>query len=83
MTLLGTGVRTPFILHGLADRESELGLSEVVLYDVDGDRREAMTALGEHLVRSWGASFGVSSAPDARAALTGSRFVFSAIRVGQ
>ncbi|MGZ4109751.1 MAG: family 4 glycosyl hydrolase [Actinomycetota bacterium] len=83
MTLLGTGVRTPFILHGLADRESELGLSEVVLYDVDADRREAMTALGGHLVRSWGGSFGVSSAPDARTALSGSRFVFSAIRVGQ
>ena len=83
MTLLGTGVRTPFILHGLADREAELGLSEVVLYDVDADRREAMTALGEHLVRSWGASFDVAGASDARAALTGSRFVFSAIRVGQ
>jgi 6-phospho-beta-glucosidase len=83
MTLLGTGVRTPFILHGLADRESELGLTEVVLYDVDADRREAMTALGGHLVRSWGASFGVSSAPDARTALSGSRFVFGAIRVGQ
>ncbi len=83
MTLLGTGVRTPFILHGLAERESELGLSEVLLYDLDADRREAMTALGGHLVHSWGASFGVSSAPDARTALSGSRFVFSAIRVGQ
>jgi 6-phospho-beta-glucosidase len=83
MTVLGTGVRTPFILHGLADRERELGLSEVVLYDVDADRREAMTALGGHLVRSWGASFRVSSAPDATTALSGSSFVFSAIRVGQ
>jgi 6-phospho-beta-glucosidase len=83
MTLLGTGVRTPFVLHGLADRASELGLSEVVLHDVDGDRLESMTALGGHLVRSWGASFAVRAEADARRALEGSRFVFSAIRVGQ
>lgn len=83
MTLLGTGVRTPFILHGLADREVELGLTEVVLHDVDADRLEAMKALGGHLVRSWGASFAVERSADAREALRGSRFVFSAIRVGQ
>jgi alpha-galactosidase/6-phospho-beta-glucosidase family protein len=83
MTLLGTGVRTPFVLHGLAEREGELGLTEVVLHDVDGDRLEAMTALGAHLARSWGASFSVRSERDARTALAGSSFVFSAIRVGQ
>jgi 6-phospho-beta-glucosidase len=83
MTLLGTGVRTPFVLHGLADRAAELGLTEVVLHDVDHDRLETMTALGGHLVRSWGGSFAVSSQTDARTALTGSRFIFSAIRVGQ
>jgi 6-phospho-beta-glucosidase len=83
MTLLGTGVRTPFILHGLADRETELGLTEVVLHDVDPDRLETMTTLGGHLVRSWGASFAVERGTDPREALRGSRFVFSAIRVGQ
>jgi 6-phospho-beta-glucosidase len=83
MTLLGTGVRTPFVLHGLAEREAELGLTEVVLHDVDHDRLETMTALGTHLVRSWGASFTVSWESDARKALARSRFVFSAIRVGQ
>ena len=83
MTLLGTGVRTPFILHGLADRAAELALDEVVLHDVDADRLEIMAALGAHLVRSWEASFAVRAESDARAALSGSRFVFSAIRVGQ
>jgi 6-phospho-beta-glucosidase len=83
MTLLGTGVRTPFILHGLADRQAELGLTEVVLHDVDAERLETMAALGRHLVRSWGGSFAVEASADPRAALRGSRFVFSAIRVGQ
>ena len=44
MTLLGTGVRTPFVLHGLADREAELGLTEVVLHDTDHERLRIMSA---------------------------------------
>lgn len=83
MTLLGAGVRTPLVLHGLAHRERELGLTEVVLHDVDHERLRIMRALGEHLCRSWGASFAVRAEEDARAAIAGSRFVFSAIRVGQ
>ena len=83
MTVLGTGVRTPFVLHGLAAREPELGLTEVVLHDVDAERLEIMSALGAHLCRRWRARFAVRGEPDARAALTGSQFVFSAIRVGQ
>lgn len=83
MTLIGTGVRTPFVLHGLADRERELGLTEVVLHDSDEERLEIMSALGAHLCAGWGASFTVRPERDARTALTGSRFVFTAIRVGQ
>jgi 6-phospho-beta-glucosidase len=83
MTLVGAGVRAPFILHGLADREAELGLTEVVLYDADQERLELMSALGAHLCARWGATFAVRAEPDARRALTGSRFVFTAIRVGQ
>jgi 6-phospho-beta-glucosidase len=83
MTLLGTGVRTPFVLHGLADRESELGLTEVVLHDTDHERLRIMGALGAHLCRGWGAGFTVRAEEDPRAAIAGSRFVFAAIRVGQ
>jgi 6-phospho-beta-glucosidase len=83
MTLLGTGVRTPFVLHGLADRESELGLTEIVLHDTDHERLWIMSALGAHLCREWKAGFTVRGEEDARAAIAGSRFVFSAIRVGQ
>lgn len=83
MTLIGTGVRTPFVLHGLADRQRELGLTEVVLHDADHERLEIMSALGAHLCSQWHATFTVSAERDARAALAGSRFVFTAIRVGQ
>jgi hypothetical protein len=33
LTMIGAGVRAPFVLHGLAERERDLGLTEVVLHD--------------------------------------------------
>jgi 6-phospho-beta-glucosidase len=83
MTLLGSGVRAPFVLRGLAAAEGDLGLDEVVLYDTDAERLELMTALGGHFAAAWGASFAVRSEPDPKAALADARFVFSAIRPGQ
>jgi 6-phospho-beta-glucosidase len=83
MTLLGSGVRAPFVLRGLAAAEGDLGLDEVVLFDTDPERLELMTALGAHFASTWGASFSVRSEPDAKAAIADARFVFSAIRPGQ
>ena len=83
MTLLGSGVRAPFVLRGLTRRQDELELDEVVLHDVDPERLELMSALGGHLCAGWGARFSVRGEPDPRAAIEGSRFVFSAIRPGK
>jgi 6-phospho-beta-glucosidase len=83
LTMLGSGVRAPFVLRGLAASRDELGLEEVVLHDTDPERMELMAALGGYLCAEWGARFTVRFEPDARAALAGARFVFSAIRPGQ
>jgi 6-phospho-beta-glucosidase len=83
MTLLGAGVRAPFVLRGLAAAEGDLGLDEVVLFDTDPERLALMTALGADFASAWGASFTVRSESDAKAALADARFVFSAIRPGQ
>jgi 6-phospho-beta-glucosidase len=83
MTLLGSGVRAPFVLRGLAAGEADLGLDEVVLHDTDPERLELMAALGAHLCAEWGAGFTVRGEADQRAAIAGARFVFSAIRPGQ
>ena len=83
MTLLGAGVRAPFVLRGLAAGAADLDLDEVVLFDTDPERLELMTALGGHFAASWSAPFTVRSEPNAEAALSGARFVFSAIRPGQ
>src|SRR6185312_17277496 len=79
MTLLGAGVRAPFVLRGLAAGAADLDLDEVVLFDTDPERLELMTALGGHFAASWGAPFTVRSEPEAASALAGARFVFSAI----
>jgi 6-phospho-beta-glucosidase len=81
--MLGAGVRAPFVLHGLVERQDELELTEVVLHDLDPDRLAAMTALGRYLCGSWGAKFELRSDDDPRAALANARFVFAAIRPGQ
>src|SRR5262245_14907970 len=83
LTMLGAGVRAPFVLGGLVQQQDELGLDEVVLHDRDPVRLATMTALARHLCRSWGASFEVRGDDDPRTALAGARFVFAAIRPGQ
>ena len=59
LTMLGSGVRTPFVLNGLAKRPGALGLDEVVLHDTDPERLDLMSALGAHLCAEWGAAFAV------------------------
>jgi alpha-galactosidase/6-phospho-beta-glucosidase family protein len=81
--MLGAGVRAPFVLHGLVERQDELELTEVALHDLDPDRLATMTALGRFLCGSWGAKFELGSDDDPRAALANARFVFAAIRPGQ
>jgi 6-phospho-beta-glucosidase len=83
ITLLGAGVRAPFVLRGLASSRADLGVDEVVLHDTDAERLRLMAALGAHLCSEWGAGFAIRGEPDPGAAITGARFVFSALRPGQ
>jgi 6-phospho-beta-glucosidase len=83
LTVLGSGVRAPFVLRGLVASQKDLGLDEVVLHDTDHERLEIMGALGAHLCEEWGGTFEVRGERDPRASIEGARFVFSAIRPGQ
>ncbi len=83
VAMLGTGVRSPGVLLGLAKLERELGITEVALHDNDAERLDIISTLGAHLCREAGASFTVRAERDPRAAFAGSRFIYTAIRVGQ
>ena len=83
LLLLGSGIRTPLLLHGLIRRQEFLSLSEVVLYDDDPVRLATMGAFARAFGERHGARFTISHVDRLAEAARGARFIFSAIRVGQ
>lgn len=76
ITLIGGGgVRTPLLIHGMA--QSGLPIGELVLYDADPARAALMAALGREL-----APFSITTEDRLEPAVEGARFVLSSIRVG-
>jgi 6-phospho-beta-glucosidase len=71
----GGGVRTPLLIHGLA--ESGLDISSLALYDVDPTRAGVMAGLGRML-----AGFPVTPYQRIEDAVEGAACVLSSIRVG-
>ncbi|MPZ62966.1 MAG: 6-phospho-beta-glucosidase [Propionibacteriales bacterium] len=83
LTILGGGgFRVPLIYRALGE-DDELGVSELVLYDVDVRRLDSVHAVLKHIAAGvTGRAPAVRLTTDLRDALTGTDFVFSAIRVG-
>ena len=71
----GGGVRTPLLIHGLA--ESGVDISELALYDTDIGRAKVMAGLGQQL-----ALFPVRPFETLETAVEGAACVLSSIRVG-
>ena len=76
----GGGFRVPLIYQALL--EEALGVSEVVLHDIDPDRLETIGVVLDQMTRSASRALPVSLVTDLDHALVGADFVFSAIRVG-
>ena len=58
--LLGAGIRTPLMLHGLIRRQETLNLSEVALFDDDPARLATMGAFARAFGEWQGARFTIS-----------------------
>lgn len=78
----GGGVRTPLVIFGINESAQKLGVDEVVLFDISGERAKMMAALGQAVVRREGGSLRVREAPSIEDAIEGADFVLSSIRVG-
>jgi 6-phospho-beta-glucosidase len=78
----GGGVRTPLVVHGLAQSQSALGLTELALYDVDRDRTEMIANIGREVVRRLRANFRITVSDRVEDAVAGAAVVVSSIRVG-
>jgi 6-phospho-beta-glucosidase len=74
------GVRTPLIIEAVGRRQERLGLTELALMDIDGERLgliDALTAMPEPGFRSK-----LTFTTDAPAALSGADFVITTFRAG-
>lgn len=86
LTILGGGgFRVPLVYKALCD-DPELGVTDLVLYDVDGSRLSLTASILDHLAdraaRSGRQAPRVRTSTDLADAVRGAAFVFSAIRVG-
>jgi 6-phospho-beta-glucosidase len=78
IAILGCGLRTPLLIHGLA--HSELANSRLVLYDIVPERASLMAELGRFIAA--GTPLEVSTATAVHQAIEGCAFVISSIRPG-
>ncbi len=83
LTLLGgAGVRSPLFVMTLLRWHKRIGLTELCLMDIDGQKLELFSALCRELVHRAGDPFQLTTTTDARHALAGADHVVTTIRVG-
>ncbi len=78
----GGSTQSPGILEVLRKRASELNLTELVLYDIDGERVSLLGKYTEMYYEETGSSVKVSYTTDIDEALQGADFLFMQIRPG-
>src|ERR1700722_19530613 len=78
----GGGVRTPLLIHGLAQAQAALGIGEVALFDVDLARTETIARIGREIVARLGGGFEIRVVPRLEDAAAGAEFILCSIRVG-
>ena len=78
----GGGVRTPLVIHGLAQAQAELNIGELVLFDESAERAETIARLGREIVQRLGGGFAIRTASRVEDAAEGAAFVLNSIRVG-
>jgi 6-phospho-beta-glucosidase len=78
----GGGVRAPLVIFGVNESSERLGVSEMVLFDVDPQRAGVMCELGRALIAREGGKLKLRVATDLSDAIEDSSFVLTAIRVG-
>lgn len=80
VAIIGAGLRTPLLVHGLARAHSELPIEELVLFDRDLERAQLMATLGAEIARDSGMRILVARRIEE--AVENCTFVVSSIRVG-
>jgi 6-phospho-beta-glucosidase len=83
IAILGAaGVRTPLIVGAISQRQEQLGLEELALMDIDGDRLDLVGCLTDAIQQPGQVKFHISRTTDASQALASADFVITTFRVG-
>ncbi len=83
ISIIGAGgVRTPLIVQAMLKRQDLLGLSELALMDIDGERLELIGALTAPIENSSNTHFQITRTTDPEVALRDADFVITTFRVG-
>jgi 6-phospho-beta-glucosidase len=82
LVLIGAGVRSPLFAAAALRRADRIGLDELLLMDVDGERLELFASLVRNEIRETGSPVRLRTSTDARAAVDGADHVVTTIRVG-
>lgn len=82
-TVVGAGSSyTPELIEELAQRQEELPVKEIMLYDINEKRLDIMTGFVERFSKYLGFNVKVNKTTDLKRALDGAQFVDTQIRVG-
>ncbi len=83
LAVIGAGsTYTPELVSGLMREQERIGVRELVLHDIDGERREVVGGLAARMLERQGFSGGLSITGDLDLALDGADIVLIQIRVG-
>jgi 6-phospho-beta-glucosidase len=76
------GVRTPLLVESIIHRQNKLGLDELALMDIDGDRLEMVGWLTSQIEKSGDVKFKIMRTTSSEEALVRANFVITTFRVG-
>lgn len=83
IALIGAaGVRTPLLVHGLANAGKFLQLDDLAFWDTDAERLRVMGRVSEAMAKQRGLHARLKTFSDPDSALAGADYVISSIRVG-
>jgi len=83
ITLIGAaGVRTPLLVHGLAEAGRGIRVDEVALWDIDHERLVSMRRVAEAMARRSGLGAHLQLYSNPESALEGAEYVITSLRAG-
>ena len=84
ITVIGGGsTYSPELVDGFLNNWEQLGLTELVLEDIDSQRLAVVAGFAKRMVEHAGAGFEIKATGDLTEAVDGADFVFTQFRVGQ